>query len=233
MSNNIKKDFDNSDEDVMHTAIKAGLSCIPIVGGGISEIFGKVVVSPIDKRKDEWLIRIYDSLQELQRKVNDFQMESLSENELFISIMARASQIAIMNHQEEKLKALNNAIVNTALNINIEENEQMMFLNMIDTFTPWHLKLIYYFDNPEKRFLDHNIIKPNTMMGCIEDGLYKFYPNLKNKDEFVNILIKELYNNGILNVQSIDATMTTGGMFASRLTDYGKRFLNYIQINTR
>lgn len=109
----------------------------------------------------------------------------------------------------------------------------MMFINMIDTFTPWHLKLIYYFENPERRFLDHDITKPNIMMGGITDGLYAYFSDLTNKDEFVNILFKELYNNGIINIQSIGGMMTPQGIYASRLTDYGKRFLNYIQINTR
>jgi hypothetical protein len=231
MSNNLEKDLQNTAGDIAYTVAKSGLSSIPIVGGVASELFSMVLTAPVEKRKEEWLVRIYNTLQELQDKVDGFQIEKLSENERFISIMTRASQLAIMNHQEEKLTALHNAIVNTALNISIDENKQMMFINMVDAFTPWHLKFIYYLENPRKRFDESGINRPDFMMGGITDGLYAYYPKLKNNDELVNVILKDLYNNGIVNTSSIGGSMSNDGIYASRLTDYGKGFLNFIQFN--
>jgi len=233
MSDNIEKDLKNTAGDVVHTVVKAGIGSIPIVGAVASELFDMVLTAPVEKRKEEWLVKIFYTLQELQEKVEGFKIEKLSENERFISIMTRASQLAIMNHQEEKLTALCNAIVNSALNISIGENEQMMFLNMVDTFTPWHLKLIYYLDNPIKRFEESKINRPEFMYGGITDGLYAYYSELKSNDELVNIIFKELYNYGIIGISTIGGTMSNDAIYAPRLTDFGKRFLDFIQYNMK
>lgn len=229
MIESIEKDLKRTTSDVAYTTAKAGLSSIPFVGGAASELFSLVLTSPVEKRKEEWLINIYHSLQDLQEKVEGFNIEKLSNNEQFVSVIARASQLAIMNHQTEKLKALHNAVINTALQNNVDENEQMMFLNMIDTFTPWHLKLIYYFENPNLRFNEGGINKPNISMGGITSGLYVYYSELTGRDEFVSVIFKELYRSGIINTDSLGGSMTQQGIFASRLTEYGKRFLKYIR----
>jgi hypothetical protein len=232
MSDDIEKDLRITAGDIVHTIAKVGIGSVPIVGTAASEIFNMVLTAPVEKRKEEWLVRIYNTLQELQEKVEGFQIEELSDNEQFISIMTRASQLAIMNHQEEKLTALHNAIINTALDISIDENEQMMFLNLVDIFTPWHLKLIYYFENPDLRFIEKGIQKPNVIYGGLIDGLEAYYVELNRKEDFVKIIFKELYNNGITNTSEIGGMMSAShnGIYASRLTSYGSRFLSYIRL---
>jgi hypothetical protein len=231
MSNNIEKDLKNTIGDVVHSVVNAGLGSVPIVGSFASELFNMVLTAPVEKRKEEWMIKIFNSLQDVQDKVEGFQIENLANDEKFISVMTRASQLAILNHQQEKLQALHNAILNSALNISIDENEQMMFLNMVDTFTPWHLKLIYYFENPINRFEENNISRPEFMMGGIRDGLYAFYPELLNRDEFVAVIFNELFSNKLVNTSGLGGTMSNDGIYSSRLSDFGKKFLKYIQIN--
>ncbi len=82
------------------------------------------------------MLKIAESLEELQNKVEGFDVHSLCEDELFISVLNRASQLAISNRQEEKIDALKNVVINTALKISIDENEEMIFINMIDSLTP-------------------------------------------------------------------------------------------------
>jgi hypothetical protein len=231
MSDNIEKDLKITTGDIVHTIVKAGIGSVPVVGTAASELFNLVLTSPVEKRKEEWMIRIFNTLQEVQEKVESFQIESLANNDRFISIMTRASQLALINHQQEKLQALHNAVINSALNISIDENEQMMFLNMVDTFTPWHLKLVYYFENPVKRFNENIIERPDFMMGGIRDGLYAFYPELANRDEFVGVIFNDLFTYKIINTSSLGGSMTNDGIYASRLVDYGRRFLNFIQYN--
>lgn len=174
------------------------------------------------------MIRIAEGLEELQNKVNSFNIETLCENDLFISILNRASQLAISNHQEDKLNALRNAIMNTALDITIDENEQMMFLNLVNSMTPWHLRLIYYFENPEKRYKGKDMKPIDYLMGSPITPLLDFYAELKGKESFVNLIVKDLYSNGLFSTENLNATMTSSGMYASRLTEYGKRFLQFI-----
>ena len=229
MSDDIKKDLKNTPGDIAHIAVKTCLASIPIVGGVASEIFNTVIAPPIEKRRDDWLINIFTTLQEMQDKIAEFSMDELSQNEMFISTITKASQLAVRNHQEEKLKALHNAVINSALNIAIDENEQMMFLNMIDSFTPWHLKLVYYFENPVKRFQENNITRPEFMMGGIRDGLNSLYPELSDRGEFVGAILNDLFNNKIVNTSNLGGGMTNDGIYAPRLTAFGEKFLKYVQ----
>lgn len=61
-------------------------------------IFSIVISSPIEKRKDEWMIKIFNTLLELEEKVDSFDIKTLSNNEEFISILSRASQLALYAH---------------------------------------------------------------------------------------------------------------------------------------
>ncbi len=228
IKDDMQNDFKNSAGDYAHATVGGAIASIPGVGNLASEIFHTIISSPLEKRKEQWMIRIAEGLEELQNKVDSFNVETLCENDLFISILNRASQLAISNHQEDKLNALRNAIMNTALDIPIDENEQMMFLNLVDSMTPWHLRLIYYFENPEQRYKEKNIKPIDYPMGSPVTPLLDFYTELKGKESFINLIVKDLYNNGLFNTESLNAMMTSNGMYASRLTEYGERFLQFI-----
>lgn len=225
----MQNDFKSTKGDYVHSMLNAAISTLPVAGSFASEIFNMVISTPLEKRKERWMVSIVEGLEELQEKVDGFNVESLSQNELFISILNRTSQLAISNHQEEKVTALRNAVMNTALNIKIDENEQMMFLNLIDSITPWHMKLIDYFYDPRERFKENNIKPTEYMMGSPVSPLVEFYPELVNRDDLINLLVKELYNDGILNIKDLNVSMTSNGMYEPRLTEYGKRFLSFIK----
>lgn len=233
MRDELEKDFKSTKGDVAYSATNAVLSSIPILGSAVSEIFNLVLASPLEKRKESWMIRIAESIDEINREVESFSIENLINNDVFVSVLNRASQLAISNHQEEKLHALQNVIINTALNIDIEENEQMMFINLIDSLTPWHLKIIYYFEDPKLRFVEANKPIPNLWTGSPIDPLLEYYPELKEKKDFLTLIVKELFRQGIMSTDSLSTMMTESGIYVSRLTDYGRRFLSYITYNKK
>lgn len=226
----VEKDLKNTSGDYVHSVVNAAVSSIPIFGSAASEIFNMVIASPIEKRKEKWMITIAEELDKLQDKTENFDVHSLCDNDLFISILNRASQLALSNHQAEKINALKNAVVNTALNINIDENEQMMFLTLIDTMTPWHIKIIFYFENPVSRFAENNLKPKEYAMGAPILLLQEFYPELKEREDFVKNIVSDLYNKGILSINDLNCSMSSSGMYSSRLTEYGSRFLKFITL---
>jgi hypothetical protein len=131
---------------------KAGLSAIPVVGGPAAEIFSTVIAPPLTRRRDEWVESIARSLKDLEGKVAGFKIENLRDNKIFITTVMHATQAAIMNHQVEKLNALRNAVLNSALGINIDENTQHMSLEYIDGLTALHLKVLSFLDEPRAGF---------------------------------------------------------------------------------
>jgi len=143
--------------DAGHLIARMAFSAIPVVGGAAKELFNTVIAPPLAKRQAEWIERIALKLQELEKQVEGFKIENLSANMNFISTVYYATTLNIRSHQEEKIKSLENAVLNTALNIQIEEDLQHIFLNFIDELTPTHLIVLKYFENPQNWLKDRSI----------------------------------------------------------------------------
>lgn len=224
----LKKDLQNSTGDYVHSLIKTGLSSVPVIGGVASELFSFLLSPPISKRRDKWLIQLAEGMEELKNNKPEFDIASLADNDIFITTVLHATQAAIRNHQEEKLTALRNAVLNSATGIGIEENIQLMFLNLIDSLTPWHLRILNFFQNPLIWFEENNMQMPQFSMGSPSQVLETAFNELKGKDSFYGLIVKDLYSQGLLSSDSLNTLMTGQGAVASRTTEFGNLFVAYI-----
>jgi hypothetical protein len=109
--------------DVKHSFVKVLIDAFPGIGSIVAELFGYVLPQPIERRRLKWMTDVAESIYELQEN-SEINIESLKENQAFISIVMQTSQIAQRNHQEEKLIALRNAVLNTAKGIDIAARAQ-------------------------------------------------------------------------------------------------------------
>lgn len=114
----------------------------------------------------------------------------------------QATQIALRNHQQEKLNALKNAVKNSANPISIDENKVLMFTRIIDDMTPLHLKILKFLNNPN--IIEQELQKrtsPNirTNYGDNMNIWKEYYPELSSSRELIIQISKELYVKGFLN----------------------------------
>jgi hypothetical protein len=214
--------------DVAHTITEALISAVPYVGGPAAELFSFLIVPPLQRRRDEWLKSIADGLRELQEKVEGFNMDNLQDNQMFVTTVMHASQAAIRNHQKEKLEALRNAVLNAALPNPPEEDLQLMFLDFIDTLTPWHLRVLKFFDDPRGWARAHGIIYPIWPAGSQAHVLEHAFPKLKGQRGFYDQMVKDLHSRGLFSVDSLHGLISADGMLAPRTTEMGKIFLRFI-----
>jgi len=128
--------------DIAREVGRAIISAIPVAGGPIQVVFENVFSAPIEKRKQAWLEELAEVVTELQRRVEGLTPERLAANDAFVTVAMQASQVAIRNHQNAKLEALRNAILNSGMPNPPEEDEQLIFVRLIDQLTPWHLRLL-------------------------------------------------------------------------------------------
>lgn len=224
----INKDLRNSPGDYVHSIVKTGLSAIPLIEGGASELFSLLIAPPVSKRRDKWLVQLAEGLEELKNNLPDFDINSLVDNEVFITSVLHATQAAIRNHHEEKLQALRNAVLNSAAGIGIDDNIQLLFINLIDSLTPWHLRILHFFQNPRVWFEENQKEAPNIYMGSPSQVLESAFPELSGKRSFYDILIKDLFSQGLLNISSLHAMMTGNGTMEKRTTDFGDLFVSYV-----
>ena len=209
--------------DRFHTLAKAVLSSVPVVGGAASELFHTIVTPPLEKRRSKWMEEVGIGLAKLEQngvlKLND-----IIENEVFISTLMSASQSALITHQKEKLEALKNAAINSVLPGAPEESTQQIFINLVDRYTEWHIRILRLFNSPPKY--------SEIISGALEHILHKEYPELMGHRSFYDLIWKELYDNGLVHSQSLHVMMSGSGLSESQSTHLGKKFLRFISTNT-
>jgi hypothetical protein len=214
--------------DTAHTAAKAVLALIPWAGGSAAEIFGAIVTPPLQKRRDKLIEDVVKGLEELREKRPELNWDELLKSDQFITATLHATQTALKNHQREKLEALRNAVLNAAIGTNLDEDLQIVFLRYIDELTPWHLRILGYFQDPAVWLKQHGIKAPEVLFGGLTVGVYAAFPELRKEDELYRQIVDDLHARGLLAGFS-DGTMSSQGIFASRASDLGRRFVAFIR----
>jgi hypothetical protein len=216
-------------KDAAYEAGRAIVSILPAVGGPLQVLFENVFQAPLDKRKQAWLEELVGIVEELQKRIEGFRPEALAKSEAFISVALQASQIALRNHKREKLDALRNAVLNSALPTAPSEDEQIIFLRFVDDLTPSHLRLLTFLDSPARWMEVHEISHPDWFMGGVATVLEHCFPDFVNKRDIYDQLVQDLQTEGLATVGSyLHMMMTKDGMLATRTSSLGKRFLAFV-----
>lgn len=168
--------------DYMIERGKAATGFVPL-NGPLVQMFMNLITPPLEKRQGEWMRSVFDRLSEYGEKISE-----LSSNQRFITNFLNGTQIALRNHQEEKLLALRNAVINSINEPTYDESIQAVFFSLIERFTVWHIKVLELFGNPQIIGGEHRPIGRAGTLGCIT----AIYPFFKNKQEFLELILSEL-----------------------------------------
>jgi hypothetical protein len=103
-----------------------------------------------------------------------------------------------------------------------------MFLQFVDNFTSWHLRILKFFDDPQEWGKQHSVKFQELMAGALTNILNDAFPELGGRREFYDQVVRDLNTRGLLGIDSLHTTMTGRGLFGSRTTDLGKQFLKFI-----
>lgn len=212
--------------DAAHTVTRAGLGTIPVVGGAASELFSAVVTSSLDRRRQEWMEQVGEGLRALEQK-RGINIEDLGDNESFIDTVMLASQAAIRNSQHEKRRALLNAVLNAALPDAPDQARQHMFVDLVDVFTEWHLRILALFHDPPGWFERHGA-PANLGMGGLSRVLIEAFPELRDQRPLYDQIWRDLYTRGLVNTEILHVTMSGQGLAQRRTTDLGAEFLAFL-----
>ena len=213
--------------DTAHALVKAALSAVPVAGGPLAELFAYLIDEPVKKRRDDWIEEVAGSLEDLRARIGDDFIEGLRHNESFTTILLNASQIAVRSHQREKIEALANAVLNSALGMTPDETERAIMLDLIDRLTPTHVSLLRLFQAPQ-----NNPAVAQRMSSMFSGGLTQIvwaaFPELQSRSELVNLIWRDLSNAGLMTEGGLNVMMTGGGLIQKRTTTFGDRFLEFI-----
>ena len=205
--------------ELIEISAKTALSAIPIGGTLITSVWDSVKSNCAQHRLEQWMNMIEYRLSKLE-----ITLEEISNNDKFTTALFHATESAIKTAELEKREYLANAVLNS-INCNVEESVMMMFMNMVDRYTVWHINILCYFENPKHFF---NNETPCFSMGSTKSLLYEAFPNLCDNEQIVDIILKELQNDGMLLNCNFNATMTERGMLDSRTSELGAQFIKFL-----
>lgn len=214
------KDIVEKSLEIAEIAGKTLLSAIPIGGTLVAAVFDTVKGNVLAKRQARWRNIIEERLSAVETTI-----ENIGNNEKFATMLIKTTELAIKTEKEEKIKYLANALVNS-INTNMDEDKMIIFMSLIDKYTVSHLKILNFFNDPIK-FETVKAKMKNYYMGSPADPLSTVYPEVMY---FSDRCIKEMFNDGLMNIENIHTTMTANGMISKRTTALGDEFLDFINI---
>lgn len=214
------------EKDVAYTAAMMLTKIVPYVGGAAAEWWGSRIAKPIDRRRTEWFNTLREAIIELQERQN-LDLKQLEGDESFASVMMAATLAAAKTHQQEKRQALKNCVVNAALGIEPDDSIRQIFVDLVDRFTPIHLKLLALFSCPRgnpavaARF-------QNGGVGGLQYAIQIAYPELTGQDAIVRVVWSDLEATGLVGKVMLGMTMTGSGLLEKRTTVLGDRFVAFV-----
>jgi hypothetical protein len=198
--------------DGCYSVTKAVISAIPTFGGPATELFAAIVTPPLEKRRIKWMERIGESLYQLEHKLG-VDINSLQDNPQFIDLLMNATQIALRSSQKEKIKALQNAVLNGAIQVERDTVINDVFLNLLDSLTAVHLDFLMQF---EKRGV--------CTTNC-PDYFASLHPILKDQPLLYKIVWKDLINRELLESRFLDEKQNIN---ETKITELGKKLVRFI-----
>lgn len=186
-----KKDkFSPPEHSTGDTAFLVGKAILsPILGA--TELLERFISPPLQRRTEKWMEVVAEALRVLEQG-GGIKLEELQNNDLFITVVAQASRVAVGNHQREKLEALKNAIVSSA-SLHEKEDIQLIFIRYIDELTPSHLYLLRFLIKEEVKL--EKIKSYAEVVDIVGDGNIE----ISSKDD-LRMLIGDLSTRGLLRV---------------------------------
>lgn len=204
--------------EVFEIISKTALSLIPVGGPLITSVWDSLKSGVLQRRMDKWKSEIEERLSSLEMT-----LEEVGNNENFATALMKGTESALKTNDMSKLEYLANAVKNAAVTP-IDESVLMIYMNWIDELTAWHIQILNYFRKPSK-YSDAN----GYTMGSALEPLYKAFPEMSKKEILVEKIIDDMQVSGLLSKGSyIHAGMTPTGMMASRTTEIGNDFLDFI-----
>ena len=178
----LKAAFDTNNSDKNYNALKALVSSVPAVGSLGVSFFESRIVHPATQRICKFLETLVLEFEELKSKIELVDFESPA----FQTIIIRASEIASRTHQEQKLEALRNVVLNSSISRALEDDILAMFLNWIDDFTELHISILTHL-----HYLDR----------YAPEQLHIYFP-MPEKNKFIyNKVLKDLADQGLISLR--------------------------------
>lgn len=206
---------------------RAALSAVPFAGGAAVEAFTWATERGYRRRVDQWMRDVTEAVKEHVLTPQGLDWDSLESNDGFLDAIAHATRSAAQTRDTDKRAALRNAVVNAALRPDVAADETAILLDLLDTLTATHLRLLRLFSNPRAWYAATDTAAPNLLMGGRSRVVEDAYPELAADPPLLAKIVKDLATHGLADV-NLNVTMTGQGILEPAINPLGTRLLDLV-----
>jgi hypothetical protein len=208
---------------------EAALNLVPLVGGSMAVAFTAALGVGYNRRWMAWAENVAECITEMQDVVEGWPpFEELVKNDAFLDAVANAGRAVQATHQAEKLEALRNGVLHSIGPDAPQVDEQARFFRLVEQFSPAHLRLLDFLDNPG-RFYDRLAIERPQLLHGGRASLLAQIPEFMQPREWIDLIAKDLTDAGLTNYGGLHVMQTGPSLWESAASPLGHRFLQFIQ----
>jgi hypothetical protein len=200
--------------------LAGALSSLPVAGGAAGAWYEYLMEGPYNRRLAEWRARVTGVVNELMVKV-----ERLLDNEVFLDAFIQSTRIAQSTHQEEKVRALRNALANSVALDAPDADEQARFFRLVDEFSARHIVLLGWINDHESTADQVDSSQRVTGTGVWAHPL----PANAGSGDMLALIVGDLERSRLITWPEGYAELgVLGDSFVGRTSQFGQRFLHFI-----
>lgn len=138
----MKKTTSSNKTEHIVNVLKAGLATAPFCGG-IASLMSDYIPSAKVERLEQFAKQLAEDLERLQQYVD----ENFIHTDEFAFLFEKSFRGVAENYQVIKLEAFRGILVNSAINTGISQDEKEYFLNLVNTLSVLHIRILKFMEN--------------------------------------------------------------------------------------
>ena len=206
--------------------VKAALSAAPLAGA-IASLMSDYIPSSRLNRIEEFARSIAEDLDRFSSQVQEKYL--LTDD--FAFMFEKCFRGVAENPQREKIETFRGILINSAIRIDLAEEEKEYFVNLANSLSVLHIRILKFMAAPE-RYLGEAGISPDAINGGFSNFLPVAIPGVSI--QVIRSAFGELFRYGLINTdQTIFGTMTASQgleLLRGRVSDLGMRFSSFCMV---
>ncbi|MEV5965994.1 hypothetical protein AB0L70_29775 [Kribbella sp. NPDC051952] len=174
---------------------------------------------PYNRRLQAWRLHISEAVNGLIERE-----AGLLDNEVFLDAFVNATRAAQATHQQEKLDALRNAMVNSVAPGAPGPDEQARFFRLVDQFSAAHLTLLTFLDASGPGWDLHSLHTTDLVVGKV---IGRVIPMFRDRKDWYELLASDLGNARLISQPAFLADVPME--LLPLTTPLGERFLGFVR----